>query len=95
MIVRLMPGRVLSIYLEKYPGRNNPRMRPNTSCRSKDAQVGRVDPAATFHGIEHNVACVVDCHKNRNPAQKPEPEEIRALLDSWESRTGRRAPSRR
>jgi hypothetical protein len=95
MIVRLMPGRVLSIYLEKYPGRKSPRMRPNTSCHSKDAQVGRVDPAATFHGIEHSVPCVVDCHKTKNPAQKPEPEEIRALLDSWESRTGKRSPSRR
>ena len=65
------------------------------SARSKDLQRGRVDPAATFHGITHEVACEIDCHKNKPVRKSQESPELKALLDDWESRTGKTAPSRR
>ena len=96
MIVRLMPGKIQAIYLTaKDPGRKPPRAKPNVSCRGKDAQAGRVDPAATFHGITHEVATEIDCHKNKPVRKSQESPELKALLDDWEQRTGKTAPSRR
>ena len=67
--VVLGPGRVLVIgpYMRS-PGRRSPRPRPDVSCRGRDAERGRVDPAATFHGVEHKTPCEIDCHKTRVPA---------------------------
>ena len=53
-----------------------------------------VDPKATFYAIKVSAAAEIDCHKNKS-AVKADDIEINRLLDEWEARTGKTAPSRR
>ena len=78
--------------------------RPNleTRTKSKFMTKGRTDPSARFQNVALSAASEIDCHKTRRAtaptrAQMRETSapEIRQLLDEWEQRTGKIAPSRR
>ena len=95
-----LPNRTQTYGYALSPGRKSP-VETFVSTRSKWMQKGRVDPQAAFHGCEIR-ATEIDCHKRkisrtptRDQIRETEPADVQALLDDWESRTGKTAPSRR
>lgn len=74
----------------------------HAGCKAKFSQKGRTDPAANFQNLKISAPTEIDCHKSkisRTPTRaqirETEPDDIRQLLDDWEARTGKTAPSRR
>jgi hypothetical protein len=82
IVTRVMPGRVVVTNYSQHTGRKSPHPRPDTSCRGKDASKGRVDPSASFHGVEHKTPCEIDSHKNKRPSSwRTLPPELQARVE--------------
>ena len=94
------PAIVETIWVTGNPQRA--KVSRHAGCKAKFAQKGRTDPSARFQNLKISAACEIDCHKTKNQKsptrdqiRETEPADVQALLDDWESRTGKTAPSRR